>query len=83
MLFINAVCDVDGCETLQAFDFEDGQETFGELIGAMESLGWGVQRDGWKVTALVCPQHENQDPDQEGASVPSGAPSMRCARGDG
>lgn len=40
MIFFNAVCDVEGCKTIQPLYFESGNETFGVALKALEDAGW-------------------------------------------
>jgi hypothetical protein len=41
-LHINFVCD-GNCKTLQQVGFDNQSETFGDLLSAMQSIGWDIK----------------------------------------
>lgn len=66
MIFFNAVCDVKGCQALQAIYFEEDDETFGQVLKYLQAVGWQVRGSCQKDMLLVCPNHaDGVEPSRE------------------
>ena len=52
-IFVNAVCDGD-CNMAQGLGFDDRNETYADLLAALEGTGWKVGEDGKDLRCPVC-----------------------------
>jgi hypothetical protein len=53
-MFINLVCDINGCTTSQQAAFEDLEETYNDLIQSYRDQGWTIDDEG---VEYICPAH--------------------------
>ena len=56
MLYINFVCDGEGCKTIQPLNFDKENETFKDLVDAITNAGWLVlkQDNSTTITKTLC-----------------------------
>lgn len=42
MIIVNFICDDEDCSIMQGVEFEQEQETYGDLLSTMREAGWTI-----------------------------------------
>jgi len=57
-VWINFVCDHEGCKQLQQVGFDQFSETWSDMIKTMKNAGWKLDMEDAKVIKAICPKHK-------------------------
>lgn len=58
-VYVNVVCDMRGCDSMERVGFEGLSESFGDLVSEMEAEGWSIEIESLGETSVTCPNHDD------------------------
>lgn len=58
MVYINFVCNHEGCKQCQSANFDTVKETWGDMLAAIQDAGWKLDLEDAKVINAICPDHK-------------------------